>query len=374
MKIKSLHLAKTCWSAAAGIAGAGLLALSAGTARADFIFEHDGHTYKVIESAVSWHSAAATAERMALAGESGYLARVDSAAENAAIFDAVSNRLSAEQVAVTTANDGSGAAFIWLGGTDSDQEGDWRWINNGDAFWYGDFNGSPIGGRYNNWGIQPDDETGSQDALAMGLGEWPEPFYDLGEAGQWNDLDPDTPLFYVIEFDTTVEPVSMNLDEPANGSVQSGVGMIRGWAVSSEAINRVEVHIDGEYAFDIPYGDPRPDVKSKFPENENAGTSGFSVPFRFSGLSEGAHEIAVTVVDRFGQREERRSTFEVARFEKGYIGQKDTPNMDWSYASTRGDSIFVTGVGVGGEGYNVQLQWQTRSQKFEVVKIEKIAP
>ncbi len=84
--------------------------------------------------------------------------------------------------------------------------------------------------------------------------------------------------------------------------------MIRGWAVSSEAIDRVEVHIDGEYAFDIPYGDPRPDVNSKFPENENAGTSGFSVPFRFSGLSEGEHEVAVTIVNRFGQREERKNS------------------------------------------------------------------
>ena len=374
MKIKSLHLAKTYWTTAAGIAGAGLLALSAATARADFIFEHDGHTYKVIESAVSWHSAAATAERMALAGENGYLARVDSAAENAAIFDAVSNRLSAEQVAITTPNDGSGAAFIWLGGTDSDQEGDWRWINNGDAFWYGDFNGSPIGGRYNNWGIQPDDETGIQDALAMGLGEWPEPFYDLGEAGQWNDLDPDTPLFYVIEFDTTVEPINMNLDEPANGSVQSGVGMIRGWAVSSEAIDRVEVHIDGEYAFDIPYGDPRPDVNSKFPENENAGTSGFSVPFRFSGLSEGEHEVAVTIVNRFGQREERKTVFDVARFEQGYVRQQDAPNLAWSYASSQGDTIFVRGVQVGDERYTIELEWQTRSQKFELVKIEKTSP
>ena len=368
------HRAKTLRSIAATLAVVCLVALSAGTARADFIFEHNGHTYKLIESAVSWHAAVATAERMTLAGKSGYLARIDSAAENAAIFDAVSNRLSAEQVVLTTPNDGSGAAFIWLGGTDSDQEGDWRWINNGDAFWYGDFNGSPIGGRYNNWGIQPDDETGSEDALAMGLGDWPEPFYDLGEAGQWNDLDPDTSLFYVIEFDTTVEPIKMNLDEPANGSVQSGVGMIRGWAVSSEAIDRVEVHIDGNYAFEIPYGDPRADVQGKFPEDENAGSSGFSIPFRFSGLSEGEHEIALTVVDRFGQRQERRSTFEVARFEKGYIGQKDKPNMDWSYASARGDSIFVTGVAVGDEIYELQLQWQTRSQKFEAVKIEKISP
>lgn len=368
------HRAKTLRSMAATVAVVSIVALSAGTARADFIFEHNGHTYKVIESAASWHTAAATAERMTLAGESGYLARIDSAAENAAILDAVSNRLSAEQVALTTPNDGSGTAFIWLGGTDSDQEGDWRWIKNGDAFWYGDFNGSPIGGLYNNWGIQPDDQTGSEDSLAMALGDWPEPFYDLGAAGQWNDLDPATPLLYVIEFDNSLEPILINLEEPANGEVQSGVGMIRGWAVSSEAIDRVEVLIDGKYAFEIPYGDPRADVQARFPEDENAGLSGFSIPYRFSKLPEGAHEIQVSVVDRFGQRQERRSTFEVARFEKGYIGQKDTPNMDWSYASARGDSIFVSGVAVGGKSYTLQFQWKTRSQNFELIAIEKNSP
>jgi len=368
------HRAKTLRSIAATVAVVCLMALSAGTARADFIFEHNGHTYKLIESAVSWHSAAAIAESMTLAGESGYLARVDSAAENAAIFDAVSNRLTAEQVALTTPDDGSGVAFIWLGGTDSKQEGDWRWINNGDTFWYGDFNGSPIAGRYNNWGIQPDDQTGSEDALAMGLGDWPEPFYDLGAAGQWNDLDSETSLFYVIEFDTTVAPMQMVLNEPANRGTHSGVGMIRGWVLSEEPIDRIEVYLDGGYAFDIPYGDPRPDVAAKFPDIEQARTSGFSVPFRFSALSARQHDIEVVAVDRFGNRSARSAIFDVVRFEKGYVGKADTPVMNWASASASEDTIVVRGVAVGDTGYTVVLQWETRSQKFEIIRVEKISP
>ena len=34
----------------------------------------------------------------------------------------------------------------------------------------------------------------------------------------------------------------------------TGIGMIRGWAVSSDAIERVEVFVDGEYLYDIPHG------------------------------------------------------------------------------------------------------------------------
>ena len=355
------------------IAAIALALLSAG-AHADLIFEHDGHTYKLIESTATWEQANTIAEKMTLGGHSGYLARIDSAAENRVIFEAISGRLSTGQRDATTPNDGSGTAFIWLGGSDAVSEGDWRWANNDEPFWLGDFNGSSVGGRYHNWGVQPDDATGSEDALAMGLGDWPEPFYDLGAAGQWNDLDPANTLMYVIEFDTIVEPMKMNLDEPLNRSTQAGVGMIRGWVVSEEPVDRVEVYLDGDYAFDIPYGDPRPDVGAKFPDNTTAGTSGFSVPYRFSALSPGHHTVEVVVVDRFGNRAERSSSFEVVRFEKGYIGSANAPNMDWSYASALGKSITVRGVSVDGEAYDIELQWQTRSQKFEMVKIQRTSP
>jgi len=345
--------------------------LSAG-AVADLIFEHDGHTYKLIESTATWERASKIAGSMTLGGESGYLVRIDSAEENKAIFDIVTERLSAEQRAATTPDDGSEAPFIWLGGSDAANEGDWRWSNNDEPFWSGDFNGSSVDGSYHNWGVQPDDATGLEDALAMGLGDWPAPFYDLGSAGQWNDLDPANSLFYVIEFDTTVEPMQLKLDEPLNRGTQAGVGMIRGWVLSSEPVNRIEAHIDGAFAFNIPYGDPRPDVAARFPEVEGADTSGFSVPYRFSALSAGEHSIDIIVIDQFGNRSETSSTFEVVRFEKGYIRSDESPNMDWSYAIATGEIIVLRGVSVGGMSYNIELQWQTRSQKFEIVSIEPL--
>ena len=342
-------------------------------AHADLIFEHEGHTYKLIESTATWEQANTTAEKMTLGGLSGYLARIDSAAENAAIFEVLSARLSSKQREDTTPDDGSGSAFIWLGGSDAASEGDWRWVNNGDRFWAGDFNGSSVGGRYHNWGVQPDDANGNENALAMGLGGWPEPFYDLGAAGQWNDLDPNNSLMYVIEFDTTVEPMQMALNEPLNRSTQAGVGMVRGWVVSEEPVDRIEVYLDGRYVFDIPYGDPRPDIAAKFPESEGAATSGFSVAYRFSALPAGDHTIDVVITDSFGNRIERSSSFEVVRFEKGYISPSEAPNMDWSYPSSYGDLITVRGVTVAGETYNIWLRWQSGTQKFEMVRIEAIS-
>ena len=357
----------------ANFALSALTLLPAG-AFADLIFEYGGHTYKLIESPSTWQQATAIAERMTLGGQPGYLARIDSEAENRAIFEVVSGRLSSDQLKSTVPDDGSGEAFIWLGASDAEVEGQWRWSNNGDAFWSGDFNGSPVGGLYTNWGIQPDDVDGREDALGMALADWPEPFYDLGEAGQWNDLDPAEKLFFVIEFDATAPPILANLEEPLNRSIQSGVGMIRGWALSDEEVERIQVYLDGEYVFDIPYGDPRPDVAAKFTEKGGAATSGFSVPFRYSSLSEGEHTVKVVVRDRFGGRTERTSSFEVVRFHKGYLNLQDTPNLTWAYTSAFGDEIRATGVTVDGVTYSLSLQWQARSQKFEITRIERLSP
>ena len=103
-----------------------------------------------------------------------------------------------------------------------------------------------------------------------------------------------------------------------------------------------------------------------------AATSGFSVPFRYSALSSGQHTVSVVVTDQFGEQMERSATFDVVRFDKSYIGKADTPDLNWSFTSGFSDYITVRGVTVGEENYSITLQWQTRSQKFEIVGISKI--
>ena len=138
---------------------------------------------------------------------------------------------------------GAASCLVGLGGSDAGQEGRWTWTNNGDLFWQGDFNGAPVNGRYTNWGIQPDNAGGAENALAMSLAGWPEPFYDLGAIGQWNDLEAGNGLVYVIEFDAVVEPLRAELDLPTDQGVYTGVGIIRGWALSEEEVERIEVDL-----------------------------------------------------------------------------------------------------------------------------------
>lgn len=347
------------------------LALASQLALAEAIFEFGGHTYKIIAAPASWKDASAAAAEMTLAGQQGYLARVNSARENAAILDAVMAHLSKEELAASHAEDGSETPFVWLGGSDSAREGRWVWSDNGDQFWEGDFNGKSTGGFYSNWGVQPDSASGDEDALAMGLADWPEPFYDLGTAGQWNDLDGNTTLAYVIEF-SGVTDLRLAIEEPIVSGVHSGIGMVRGWAVSSNPIQRVEVFVDDKYRFDIPHGGLRADVGKRFEKIENADLSGYASPVNFNGLGKGEHTLLVRVTDAFGSVQERSVDFSVTTFQKGYISADETVELGWATNITAlGDSVTIQGATIGGGKYDITLTWRTSSQSFELTRIQK---
>jgi len=163
---------------------------------ADFQFTFDGHTYDVITSALTWEDASTAAQNKTLNGESGYLARIDSDEENVEIFSQLANNIDPSDMGNTSAPDGGGASYVWIGANDIQTEGEWIWADNGAQFWQGDSTGSAVDALYNNWGTEPDDFEG-QDAAGIALGEWP-----FGVAGQWNDVDTGNTLYYIIEYAT----------------------------------------------------------------------------------------------------------------------------------------------------------------------------
>lgn len=338
---------------------------------AEAIFKYGGHTYKIISEPASWADASSAAVAMQLGGKQGYLARVNSASENTAILEAVTAHLTEEELAASLAQDGSDTPFIWLGGSDNSVEGRWIWSDNGDQFWQGDFNGNPVNGLFTNWGIQPDSATGDEDALAMGLADWPEPFFDLGTAGQWNDLNGNTPLVYVVEF-SGLSDIRLEIDEPTPGGVHTGIGNVRGWAISSNHIERVEIFIDGAYQFDIPHGGSRGDVGNAFPKIENSALSGYAAAVNYNNLSPGEHELVVRASDTFGSTIERQVTFEVIRFEESFISASDDFELGWAGLAALGRTITIYGAMIGEHRYNLTLQWRASTQGFEIIRIQKL--
>ena len=173
-----------------------LLFVFSGSALADFQFTFNGHTYDVITSALNWVDASTAAQNRTINGEPGYLARIDSAEENEEIFDRLMNNTNAADFVQTSAADGGGSGYVWIGASDIQTEGKWLWVRDGMQFWQGNSTGSAVGALYNNWGNEPDDSSG-QDAAGIALGDWPS-----GVAGQWNDLDTGNTLYYIVEYET----------------------------------------------------------------------------------------------------------------------------------------------------------------------------
>ena len=173
------------------------------TGYADFQFIFNDHTYQVITTSSSWEAASAAARSKTVNGVQGYLAHIDNLQENSAIFDQLTANISLSDFGNTSSPDGGGAAYVWIGANDISTEGTWVWVDDGTQFWQGKSNGSSVDGRFNNWpnGSEPDNWR-EQDAAGIALTEFPLDIPPWGAPGQWNDVDINNNLYYVVEFDT----------------------------------------------------------------------------------------------------------------------------------------------------------------------------
>jgi hypothetical protein len=114
---------------------------------------YGGHQYAFCDALVEWATARAECE-----GRVMRLVRIDDAPENTwvhanAIFSApMSNR-----------------EALWLGGLEPTVDGDWHWTD-GQAFWSGGLNGTPVGGLFTNWDSkEPNNAIGPEACLSMPL-------------------------------------------------------------------------------------------------------------------------------------------------------------------------------------------------------------
>jgi len=176
-----------------------------------YSFVYQNKTYEVVKINKTWQEAIAAA-----VAQGGYLAEINSQAEQDEIFNQLSSKAGIVKTA-TVADEGGGAAYVWIGGSDFNSEGEWVFDGDSDGtgtkFWQGASNGSIIDGQYNNWGHgtdgkqhEPDNYHNStiphQNALAIALDQWPSGSGTLGQAGQWNDLYENNALYFLVEYDS----------------------------------------------------------------------------------------------------------------------------------------------------------------------------
>jgi hypothetical protein len=136
--------------------------------------------YTFSSTAMNWADARDAAPRR------GYLAEINSAAENACV-------VAARDAALPEQFD------IWIGATDGPldvDEGNWKWQNSGVLFWLGNESGAPVADAYENWKFIDDDPTGLKQEPNDSGGE---DCAHLWELGTWNDSACSNSYFAVYE-------------------------------------------------------------------------------------------------------------------------------------------------------------------------------
>jgi hypothetical protein len=190
-----------------------------------YTFTFGSKKYRVVKELRTWTQAASCA-----VSDGGHLAEINSLGENTAVYNGI---LAAGVSSVyTSVNDGGGVAYVWIGASDIATEGTWLWDgdnnNSGIHFWTGQGAagnniGSIVGSNYNNWGrqfgtgpqMEPDNFQQNQDAAAIALNGWPlnsGGFY--GVSGQWNDINQNNTLFYVIEYPCVSFTPTLSVNNP----------------------------------------------------------------------------------------------------------------------------------------------------------------
>lgn len=151
----------------------------------------NGHTYEIVLGSVSWATARDNAAASTFNGVNGYLATITSAEEQA-FLDALFMPRTINTIGDNPPIDFSG---LWLGGSDSEEEGVWRWVT-------GPESGQLISDSYENWAAgEPNDFQGEDYLIG---------WYRADLGSLWNDLPIDVgteAVGYVIEYDTAVIPL-----------------------------------------------------------------------------------------------------------------------------------------------------------------------
>ncbi|MEE4204056.1 MAG: hypothetical protein V2I45_10520 [Halieaceae bacterium] len=164
------------------------------------------------------------------------------------------------------------------------------------------------------------------------------------------------------------------LEEPAEGSIMSGVANLRGWAVSTEGVNRIELFVDGQFEYFIPYGGERVDVFQTYPDVPDSGSSGFGQTFNYNKLYTGDHVMTVRMITERGQMFEQTNHFKTINFGSEFISDPDFPDITGATTTLNEDgTITISPVrDENTQPYSVKLKWTVATQGFEIIDIQPL--
>lgn len=165
--------------------------------------------------------------------------------------------------------------------------------------------------------------------------------------------------------------ITFNIEEPAQDSVRSGIGLISGWAVSDVGIESIEAFMNGESLGFIPYGSPRGDVEAAFPHIPGSDKSGWAMKWGYSLAGEGQQTLTVVVTEEGGATASKEVTFEAIRFDSEFVANPaDVVTAGAALDSPEDGRLVITGAMVEGRAVDIELAWDTGAQQFLIDRIQ----
>jgi hypothetical protein len=101
-----------------------------------------------------------------------------------------------------------------------------------------------------------------------------------------------------ISTSVSAQPIGV-IDQPMQGQRVSGVVKVSGWVLDFNAVDKIELLVDGTFANRADTSLPRADVLEVFPTYANSATPhpGFVTSFLASRFTDGAHSISIRVTE-----------------------------------------------------------------------------
>jgi hypothetical protein len=177
----------------------------------------NGHYYEgICTGSITWSDANSAAQGISYRGSTGHLVTITDSAENTFVFDMVK-----DQSCLWWLWGGSWPVGPWLGASDSQNEGEWKWVT-----------GEPV--VYSNWYPgEPNDGYFDEDFMALADN------YLWFDAGPGNGMTPTLLMKgYVVEY----EPPFDELPAPEFPSTFLPVTMIIGFLGAVLLIQRTREH------------------------------------------------------------------------------------------------------------------------------------
>jgi hypothetical protein len=172
------------------------------------------------------------------------------------------------------------------------------------------------------------------------------------------------------------EDTLLMVEQPLTNSTYSGVANLRGWAVSTRGIDRIELLIDGVLNTAIPSGASRPDVAATFSSYPNADKSGFSMAFNYANLTPGQHTFLIRAIDNQGNAKAQTITFFTVRFDVPGNFLSDPTQLTLVGSELKigpnGRSVQIKNMKVNNKPYTILLDWDTASQDFAITQLSKV--